>query len=228
MRLLRERRKCRNRPGIGSAIRGQAADAGLDEPGILGDRGAGSKPAGAGRPTGLIGLYRLERGDFELVHPRKVEETREDYEEGIELWKEGDPESARDALRYALSACHDNLWVHVALGRIALAEFRDPTLARGHFGYAFELGERALPAGFCGPAAAVSGRQIARFTRPSTVWSSVLKALGQQRDVREASRAALIGWREARILERSRARRDSEIRSVHDWRASSARGFFRL
>jgi hypothetical protein len=84
------------------------------------------------------------------VHPRKVEEVREDYEEGLELWKEGDPESARDALRYALSACHENLWVHVALGRIALKEFRDPALARGHFGYAFELGERSLPPNFSG------------------------------------------------------------------------------
>ena len=88
--------------------------------------------------------------DFELVHPRIVEETRLDYEEGIELWKAGDPESARDALRYALSACHDNLWVHVALGQIALVEFRDPALARGHFGYAFELAQRALPHGFAG------------------------------------------------------------------------------
>jgi hypothetical protein len=79
-----------------------------------------------------------------------VEEVREDYEEGLELWKEGDSESARDALRYALSACHENLWVHVALGRIALAEFRDPSLARGHFGYAFDLGERSLPPGFRG------------------------------------------------------------------------------
>ena len=80
-----------------------------------GSQGPGNA-AGARRPPGAIGLYRLERGDFELVHPRKVEETREDYEEGMELWKEGDAESARDALRYALSACHENLWVHVALG----------------------------------------------------------------------------------------------------------------
>jgi hypothetical protein len=115
-----------------------------------GHRG-GPKPGGSRGPAGLIGLYRLERGDFELVHPRKVEETREDYEEGVELWKEGDPESARDALRYALSACHANLWVHVALGRIALSEFKDPSLARGHFGYAFELVERSLPRDFAGP-----------------------------------------------------------------------------
>jgi hypothetical protein len=108
------------------------------------------RPGGgaAGRPA--LGLSRLADGDFELIHPRKVEEIREDYEEGIELWKEGDPEAARDALRYALSACHANLRAHVALGRIALDDFRDPTLARGHFGYALELGQRALPGNFSG------------------------------------------------------------------------------
>jgi tetratricopeptide (TPR) repeat protein len=73
-----------------------------------------------------------------------------DYAEGIALWREGDVEAARDALRYALQGCGDNLWVHVALGRIALEEFRDPALARGHFGYAFELAQRALPPGFSG------------------------------------------------------------------------------
>ena len=72
-----------------------------------------------------------------------------DYEEGIELWKAGDREAARDALRYALQGCGDNLWVHVALGRIAL-EDHDPKLARGHFGYAFELAQHALPPGFSG------------------------------------------------------------------------------
>jgi hypothetical protein len=87
---------------------------------------------------------------FELVHPRCVEETELDFQEGLELWKAGDPEGARDALRYALEACHDNLWVHVALGRLALEEFRNPGLARGHFGYAVELARKALPAGFSG------------------------------------------------------------------------------
>ena len=108
------------------------------------------RPGGGTEARSPIGLSRLGEDDFELVHPRKVEETRADYEEGMELWKEGDVESARDAIRYALSACHANLWAHVALGRIALTEFRDPTLARGHFGYAFELVRRALPRDFSG------------------------------------------------------------------------------
>ena len=73
-----------------------------------------------------------------------------DYEEGIELREAGDPEAARDALRYALQGCGDNLWVHVALGRIALEDFRDPTLAQGHFGYAYELAEKVIPREFAG------------------------------------------------------------------------------
>jgi hypothetical protein len=116
----------------------------------------GNRPQGGPRPTGArtgpgpISLTRIGGDDFELVHPRAVKETELDYEEGVELWKAGDPESARDALRYALSACHDNIWAHVALGQIALVEFRDPALARGHFGYAFDLVHRALPEGFKG------------------------------------------------------------------------------
>ncbi len=100
--------------------------------------------------SGVIRLARVAGNDFELVHPRGVHETQPDYEEGLEIWRAGDPEAARDALRYALSACHDNLWIHVALGRIALEEFRDPTLARGHFGYAVDLGRKALPQQFPG------------------------------------------------------------------------------
>jgi hypothetical protein len=73
-----------------------------------------------------------------------------DYAEGIELRREGDPEGARDALRYALQGCGDNMWVHIALGLIALEDFNDPSLARGHFGYAFELAERAIPRDFTG------------------------------------------------------------------------------
>jgi len=75
---------------------------------------------------------------------------RPDYEEGLEIWQAGEAEEARDALRFALQGCGDNLWVHAALGRIALESFQDPTLARGHFGYGFELGRTALPHDFAG------------------------------------------------------------------------------
>ncbi len=117
------------------------------------DRGSRrGKPADRHRHPGSIGLTRVEgtQNGFELVHPRCARETEPDYQEGLELWKAGDPEEARDALRYALQACHDNLWIHVALGRLALEEFRDPVLARGHFGYAVELVRKAIPPGFSG------------------------------------------------------------------------------
>jgi hypothetical protein len=118
----------------------------------MGEHGEGKKP-GAGRPAkkrGGLRLSRLGGPDFELDHPRCVAEMELDYEEGMALWGEGDVESARDALRFALQGCGDNLWVHVALGRSALQEFKDAALARGHFGYAFELAQRALPPGFAG------------------------------------------------------------------------------
>ena len=166
------------RPGPGGAGGGRRPKGPQKSRG--GSRG-GPKPGGTQRSPSSLGLYRLERGDFELVHPRKVEETREDYEEGMALWKEGDPESARDALRYALSACHANLWIHVALGQIALAEFRDPTLARGHFGYAFELGERAIPRDFTGRLA--PERPANRpFYEAIDGLVECLEALGQPRD----------------------------------------------
>jgi hypothetical protein len=130
---------------------------------------------------GPIKLARLSGGAFELVHPRCVKEAELDFEEGIELWKAGDPESARDALRYALSACHDNIWVHVALGQIALAEFRDPSLARGHFGYAFELAQRAFPPGFQGhlPRGRPNNRP---FFEAIDGLATCLESLGQEND----------------------------------------------
>lgn len=118
-------------------------------PGPGGGHDPRAKPGPAKKPGGLR-LTRLGGPDFELDHPRCVREMELDYAEGIALWEEGDVEEARDALRFALQGCGDNLWVHVALGRIALQEFKDPSLARGHFGYAFELAQRALPPGFSG------------------------------------------------------------------------------
>ena len=112
-----------------------------------GGGGGGQAPP---RRTGGLNLKRLAGDQFELVHPRCVVEMELDYEEGIELWKAGDPEAARDALRYALQGCGDNIWVHNALGKIAFEEFNDPTLARGHYGYAFELAQKAFPLDFRG------------------------------------------------------------------------------
>jgi hypothetical protein len=113
-----------------------------------GTRQSGPKALSPAR-TG-IRLRALGDNAYELDHPPCVRETELDYEEGIEIWKAGDPEDARDALRFALSACRDNLWVHVALGQIALREFNDAQLSIGHFGYAVELTSLVLTARFSG------------------------------------------------------------------------------
>lgn len=128
------------------------------------ESGSGKKPKRPGKSRGPrqsgpnslspartgIRLRALGDNRFELDHPPCVRETELDYEEGMEIWKAGDPEDARDALRFALSACRDNLWVHVALGRIALREFNDAQLAIGHFGYAVELASLVLTPRFSG------------------------------------------------------------------------------
>src|SRR3974377_2433036 len=110
---------------------------------------AGGNPHGRpGKSAGPIGLTAVEGSPnaFELVHPARVEELEADFQEGLDLWKAGDPEEARDALRYTLQACPANLWVHVALGRIALEEFKGRILPRGHFGYAREWARQGWPA----------------------------------------------------------------------------------
>jgi hypothetical protein len=114
-------------------------------------KGKGKGPVGpAGKPIGGLRLKRLNDWSFALDHPKCVVEMELDYAEGIELRKEGDPEGAVDALRYALQGCGDNMWVHCALGWLALEDFNDPSLARGHFGYGFELALKAIPRGFDG------------------------------------------------------------------------------
>ena len=136
-------------------------------------------------PTGKLGISRLNQNDdYELVHPRCVLQRREDYEDGMEMFRAGDPEGARDALRYALEGCGDNIWVHVALGRIALEAYKDPALAQGHFGYAMELVDRALPKGFRGrlPRKLPGNRP---YFEAIEGLASCLEATGQARQARE-------------------------------------------
>jgi hypothetical protein len=72
-----------------------------------------------------------------------------DYAEGLELRAAGDPESARDALRFALQGCGDNMWTHVAL-----AGLRSRIQGRGPGPGALRLrprpGHARHPAGFDG------------------------------------------------------------------------------
>jgi hypothetical protein len=57
----------------------------------------------------------------------------------------GEHEIARDELRWLLEGCSDNIAAHELLGELALSEGNLP-LARGHFGYAYQLGLKAIRA----------------------------------------------------------------------------------
>ena len=85
--------------------------------------------------------------EWELVHPRCAEQREEDMEEVRLMIEAGEPQVARDELIWLLSQCHDFIDAHRVLGELALQQ-RDLALARGHFGVAFRLGQKALePAG---------------------------------------------------------------------------------
>lgn len=123
-----------------------------DRGGRRGDRVSRGGRGGGGpsRRTGPLAIRLVEGNAFELVHPHCVAERRDDFEEGLAIWRAGEPDEAREVLRFGLEGCGDNLWIHNALGRLALEVDGDPNLARGHFGYVVELVRRALPPGFEG------------------------------------------------------------------------------
>lgn len=80
-------------------------------------------------------------------------ERADDLEEVREMIEAGETEIATDELRYLLSGCTEMIAAHVLLGQLAVeSEEVKPSeleLARGHFGYAFQLGEKALAVGNC-------------------------------------------------------------------------------
>jgi hypothetical protein len=117
------------------------------------------KPQGGQRPRGgavasaaMVTARQLAGEDaWELVHPRCARERADDLEEVRKMLEAGEADVALDECRWLLQGCSDCLDAHRTLGEIAL-EANDLPLARGHFGYAFRLGEQALErAGSRGP-----------------------------------------------------------------------------
>jgi hypothetical protein len=62
-----------------------------------------------------------------------------------EMLAAGEIEIARDEIRWLLDGCSDFIEAHKLLGELAYAD-RDLPLARGHFGYAYRIGEKAFQA----------------------------------------------------------------------------------
>jgi tetratricopeptide (TPR) repeat protein len=85
-------------------------------------------------------------GKFELDYPPCVRQRKEDMEEVRAMLDAGEIDVAVDELLWLLSGCDALLEAHKLLGEIALAD-GDLQLARGHLGYAYELGLKALGEG---------------------------------------------------------------------------------
>lgn len=81
-----------------------------------------------------------------LVHPPGARERAEDLEEVREMIEGGEAEVAVDELRWLLGGCSEFIEAHALLGELALAN-GDYALARGHFGFAVQLGLKALERG---------------------------------------------------------------------------------
>jgi len=56
----------------------------------------------------------------------------------------GEPDVAIDELRWLLEGCSDMIEAHVLLGQLAVEVDGDVPLARGHFGFGYQLGEKAF------------------------------------------------------------------------------------
>ncbi len=80
---------------------------------------------------------------WEFVHPRCATARADDVDEVRQMIEHGETEIATDELRWLLNGCSDFIDAHRLLGELALAT-EDYALARGHFGYAYRIGQLAL------------------------------------------------------------------------------------
>jgi hypothetical protein len=94
-------------------------------------------------------LKRLDGNRFALQPPVCAVDRKEDLDEVHQMITGGELEIARDELLYLVSDCRAFLEAHNLLGELALEE-NDLAVARGHFGFAYEIGLDSLPKGFRG------------------------------------------------------------------------------
>jgi hypothetical protein len=109
------------------------------------------KPAKSQKSSGPAAKVqaRCVDGAWELAHPRCARVRAEDLEEVEQMIEAGELEIARDELLWLLQDCHDFIAAHCKLGELAI-EAGDLKLARGHFGYGYQIGLKAIDAS--GPA----------------------------------------------------------------------------
>ncbi|MDZ4818974.1 MAG: hypothetical protein SGJ20_08385 [Planctomycetota bacterium] len=92
-----------------------------------------------------VQLRQQSDGNWAFVPPRCAKEREADLQEVEAMIEAGEIEIAREELQWLLQDCPENIAVHELLGEIALYE-SDLPLARGHFGFAWQLAQRAIAA----------------------------------------------------------------------------------
>jgi tetratricopeptide (TPR) repeat protein len=111
-----------------------------------GPRGSGGAKAGGAKSGGVTVRRTTDGRGSVLVHPRGALERAEDLDEVREMLEAGEVDVALDELRWLVGGCSEFIEAHGMLGEIALSE-GDYALARGHFGFAVQLGLKAIEKG---------------------------------------------------------------------------------
>jgi len=95
--------------------------------------------------TNTLSVSRAKSGNgWVLVPPRAVRDCAEDLEEVRLMIDAGEHEIAIDELRWLLGTEHEMIEAHFLLGKLAVEAIHDLALARGHFGFGYQLGMKAL------------------------------------------------------------------------------------
>ncbi len=126
----------------------------------------------------------------ELVHPPCAREREDDLQEVEQMLAAGEVDVAMDELRWLLEECPDLIAAHKLLGEIALSA-GDLKLARAHLGYAYTIGDKALPQH--GPPAPLSYQAPANqpFLEAAKGLAWSLHALGKQADAKKIAKRLL-------------------------------------
>ena len=96
-------------------------------------------------PAHDIGVTRSRGGQaWILVHPRSVRDRSEDLEEVHQMIAAGETSIAINELRWLIDGCREMICAHYLLGRLVVEVDNDLPLARGYFGFGYELCMRAL------------------------------------------------------------------------------------
>lgn len=99
--------------------------------------------------TARLHVKPFEGGRFAFLPPLCARDRQDDLDEVRTMIAAGELEIARDELLYLVGDCRGFLEAHNLLAELALEE-GDVSLARGHFGFAYEVGLDSLPPGFRG------------------------------------------------------------------------------